>query len=229
MTDASPGGLFVVGTGTGVGKTVVTAGLTGWLRDRGVDAVAVKPCQTGYPPDDDAAFVAEACGNETASICLRRLAPALAPEVAADVAEADLSYDEILSGVRTAVNAHEVGVVEGIGGLRVPLADGAEVLDLVAALGLPAVVVARSGLGTLNHTGLTVDALRAHGVSVHGVVLNEYEGATVAERTNPDVLEGMTDAPVWTLPPLDLREPSEAVSGVREHLPAAALSAVTEF
>ncbi|MBX0323296.1 dethiobiotin synthase [Halomicroarcula sp. F13] len=229
MTDADSRGLFVVGTGTGVGKTVVTAGLTGWLRARGRDAVAVKPCQTGYPPDDDAAFVADACGTDAAATCLRRLEPALAPEVAADVADADLSYDEIRSGVRAAVAAHDVGVVEGIGGLRVPLADGEEVLDLVADLGLPALVVARSGLGTLNHTGLTVDALRANGVPVHGIVLNEYQGATVAERTNPDVLEGMTDAPVWTLPPLDLAAPSEAVSGVREHLPPTALSAVGEF
>lgn len=230
MTDDStaPGadGLFVVGTGTGVGKTVVTAGLTGWLRDRGRDALAVKPCQTGYPPDDDAAFVADACGTDAAATCLRRLEPALAPEVAAEVAEEHLSYDEIRSGVQTAVAAHDVALVEGIGGLRVPLAAGTEVVDLVADLGLPAVVVARSGLGTLNHTGLTVDALRSRDVPVHGVVLNEYEGATTAERTNPAVLERMTDCPVWTLPPLDLTQPSSAVDGVRDHLPESVLSAV---
>ncbi|MBX0294164.1 dethiobiotin synthase [Haloarcula nitratireducens] len=225
MSDESTGGdadgLFVVGTDTGVGKTVVTAGLTGWLRERGRDAIAVKPCQTGYPPDDDAGFVAEACGSEEAATCLRRLEPPLAPAVAADRTDADLSYDEIRDGVEAAISAHETAVVEGIGGLRVPLADDRDVLDLVADVGLPAIVVARSGLGTLNHTCLTVDALRNRGVSVRGIVLNEYEGATTAERTNPEVLEDMTDRPVWPLPPLSLSDPSAAVDGVREHLPLA--------
>jgi len=209
----------VVGTDTGVGKTVVTAGLVGWLRDDDVDARAIKPCQTGYPPDDDAGFVAEACGSDEAATCLRRLKPALAPAVAADVADAELSYDDILSGVRNVLEEPGPTVVEGIGGLRVPLADGREVLDLVADLGLPALVVGRSGLGTLNHTGLTVDSLRARSVPVRGIVLNEYEGASVAERTNPAVLERLTDSPVWTLPPLDVEEPSAAVAGVAEHLP----------
>ncbi|WP_254278730.1 dethiobiotin synthase [Haloarcula marina] len=219
MTTTVNDGLFVVGTGTGVGKTVVTAGLTGWLRARGRDAIAVKPCQTGYPPDDDAGFVAAACGTESAATCLRRLEPALAPAVAADVADADLAYDEILSGVEDAIGRHDVGVVEGIGGLRVPLADGREVVDLVADLGFPTVVVARSGLGTLNHTGMTVDALERRDVPICGVVLNEYEGATTAERTNPAVIESMTGYPVWTMPPLDLTDPAAAITGVQSHLP----------
>ncbi|MFC6976308.1 dethiobiotin synthase [Halomicroarcula sp. GCM10025709] len=223
MTDSVREALFVVGTDTGVGKTVLTAGVTGWLRRHGHDALAVKPCQTGYPPDDDAAVVAEACGTEAASTCLRRLEPALAPAVAADIADASLSYEAIESGVAEAVAGSETAVVEGIGGLRVPLADGREVLDLVADLGYPTLVVARSGLGTLNHTGLTVDALREHGVPVVGVVLNEYEGATTAARTNPDVLERMTDCPVWTLPPLDLADPTTAVDAVGDSLPDAAL------
>jgi dethiobiotin synthetase len=216
--------LFVVGTDTGVGKTVVTAGLTGCLREREHDAIAVKPCQTGYPPDDDAQFVTDACGTDQAATCLRRIAPALAPEVAADVADESLSYDTIRDGVRSAVEAHETAVVEGIGGLRVPLADGREVLDLVAELGYPALVVARSGLGTLNHTGLTVDALKRRGVPVVGVVLNEYEGGSTAERTNPSVIESMTDCPVWTMPPLDLTDPTAAVAGVEDALPEQVLT-----
>jgi len=216
-------GVFVVGTDTGVGKTVVTAGLTGWLRQRGRDAVGIKPCQTGHPPDDDAAFVAEACGDEAAATCGRRLEPALAPAVAAEVAGVDLSYEAIRQGVEDAMADADPPVVEGIGGLRVPLADGREVIDLVSDLGLPVLVVARSGLGTLNHTGLTVDALQARGVPVHGIVLNEYEGASVAERTNPEVLERMTDLPVWTVPSLDLSEPTVAVDGVSEALPESVL------
>jgi dethiobiotin synthetase len=208
----------VVGTDTGVGKTVVTAGLVGMLRDDGVGAQAIKPCQTGYPPDDDAGFVATACGTDDASTCLRRLSPPLAPEVAARQEDVELSYDEIVSGCREAISDIECGVVEGIGGLRVPLASGHEVIDLIAELDLPVIVVARSGLGTLNHTALTVEALERRSVPVSGVVLNEYEATTIAERTNPETLKQMTDIPIQTLPPLDLTTPSDAVDGVRNHL-----------
>ncbi|GAA0675967.1 dethiobiotin synthase [Natronoarchaeum mannanilyticum] len=211
-------GLFVAGTDTGVGKTVVTAGLTGWLRDAGVEAHAVKPAQTGYPPDDDAAFVADACGDADAATCLERLEPPLAPRVAAEREDVDLSYDAVREGCERVLSdpAVDAGIVEGIGGLRVPLAGEREVIDLVADLGLPTVVVARSGLGTLNHTALTVEALERRGVDVAAIFLNEYEGASVAERTNPAEIERMTGVRVETVPPLDLSDPSGAIDGLRD-------------
>ncbi|WP_436924615.1 dethiobiotin synthase [Halosimplex amylolyticum] len=213
----------VVGTDTGVGKTVVTAGLVGWLRESGVQARAIKPVQTGYPPDDDAGFVAEACGSDDAATCLERLAPPLAPAVAAAREEVDLSYASVREGCERALAEASVGVVEGIGGLRVPLAGDAEVVDLIADLEIPVLVVARSGLGTLNHSALAVEALERRDCPVHGVVLNEYEGESVAERTNPETLREMTDCPVWTLPPLSLEDPSVAIDGVRTHLPNGAV------
>jgi dethiobiotin synthetase len=220
VSPSAPGpGLAVVGTDTAVGKTVVTAGLTGWLRAAGVDARAVKPAQTGHPPDDDAATVAAACGSEAAATCCVRLEPPLAPRVAAAETGRELRYDDLLGAVRAAAAEAEVPLVEGIGGLRVPLAGDREVLDLVAELGLPAVLVARSGLGTLNHTALSVDALRRRQVPVQGVVLSRYEAAGVAERTNPVELERMTGLPVHTLPPIP-ELPEGAVEGVRESLPA---------
>jgi dethiobiotin synthetase len=215
--------LAVVGTDTGVGKTVVTAGLIGWLRAEGIDARGVKPAQTGYPPDDDAAFVAEACGTADAATCLRRLEPPLAPRVAAAREGIELDYAAILAECEHELADADVGVVEGIGGLRVQLAGENEVIDLVSDLDCTAVLVARSGLGTLNHTALSVDALERRGVDVHAIVLNEYEGASVAERTNPEELERMTNVPVYTVPPLTLETPSDAVTGIREHLPPAAL------
>lgn len=209
----------VVGTDTGIGKTVVTAGLVGRLRAAGREAKAVKPVQTGFPPDDDAGFVQQACSDEGAAICLQRLEPPLAPAVAAEREGIDLDYGVIRDGCADALNTAEIGVLEGIGGLRVPLAGEHEVVDLVADLDLPAVVVARSGLGTLNHTALSVEALDRRGIPVESVVLNEYEGLTLAEQTNPDVLERMTGVPVHTLPPFDLAEPADAVQAVRDHLP----------
>ena len=209
----------VVGTDTGVGKTVVTAGLVGWLRAHDTAARAIKPCQTGYPKDDDARYVADACGDEAASTCLRRLEPALAPAVAASQAGETLRYDTLRAGCRVELDRATVGVVEGIGGVRVPLAGEMDVVDLVVDLGLPAIVVARSGLGTLNHTALTVEALERRGVTVHGIVLNEYEAADVAERTNPAVLASMTDCRVWTLPPLPVADPNRVPAAVEAELP----------
>lgn len=214
-------GVFVAGTDTGVGKTVVTAGVTGWLREDGVDARAIKPAQTGAPEDDDAAEVAAACDDPDASTCLRRIGPALAPRVAAERADVELIYEDLLDECRTAIDGAEFAVVEGIGGLRVPLAGDAEVLDLAADLGLPAIVVARSGLGTLNHTALTVDALRDRGIDVHLAVLNEYDGASVAERTNPDELRRMLDLPIATLPTFDTGEPTGIVPQVATALATA--------
>ena len=217
MTDP----IAIVGTGTGIGKTVVTAGITRWLREEGQDARAIKPAQTGFPPDDDAGFVAKACGDEEAATCPRYLEPALAPRVAADVADEELSYEEI----RTACEAHvaetELALVEGIGGLRVPLAEDREVIDLVTDLEARTVVVARSGLGTLNHTALSIEALERRGVDIAGIVYNEYAGETLAERTNPDELERMTGYAVETVPPLEGETPQDLATGVSDALSSA--------
>lgn len=212
-------GVFVAGTDTGVGKTIVTAGLTGWLREEGVDARAIKPAQTGAPEDDDAAVIAAAAdGDSSASTCLRRLDPALAPRVAAEREGVALEYNEIRAECRDEIDSSAFAVVEGIGGLRVPLAGDEEVLDLATDLELPAIVIARSGLGTLNHTALTVDALRSRGVTVPLVVLNEYEGTSVAARTNPAELRRMLDVPVATLPPFDVTDTEAIVPAVRNAL-----------
>ncbi|MDF9746270.1 dethiobiotin synthase [Natrinema salsiterrestre] len=214
--------IAVVGTGTGVGKTVITAGLTRLLREAGHDARAIKPAQTGHPPDDDAGFVAAACEDPDAATCPRYLEPALAPRVAAEIADENLEYGAIRAACEREIESTPVPIVEGIGGLRVPLAGDREVIDLVVDLEAAAVVVTRAGLGTLNHTALTVDALEARGIDVCGIVVNEYAGETVAERTNPDELERMTGHGVETVPPLDDRggdiDPPELAAGVVDAL-----------
>ena len=202
----------VVGTDTGVGKTVVTAALVARLRRDGVDARAVKPAQTGFPEDDDAGYVREVCDDEDAAVRLRRFGEPLAPAVAARRADDPVEYGPLREETRAALAESEVGVLEGAGGLRVPLSNEPrrEIIDLVADLGTPALVVARSGLGTLNHTALTVEALRGRDVDVLGVALNRYGGDSVAERTNPDELERMCDRPVYALP-------ETALSGMDAH------------
>lgn len=160
--------------------------------------------------------MADICGTDEASTCLRRLEPPLAPGVAAEREGVDLSYEAIFDNCRRTLGDDDVeaGIVEGIDGLRVPLAGDREVIDLVADLGLSALVVAQSGLGTLNHTALTVEALERRDVEVRGIVLNEYTGKDVAERTTPDEIERMTGYAVGTFPPLGTITSESVIDGV---------------
>lgn len=195
-------GVFVAGTGTEIGKTAVSGGLAGALARRGHDVGAVKPVQTGCLREDglvaqDARFLRRAAGIEAEEVCPFLLEPALAPRVAAEIEGRELRYRDVLSEVERLVGNHEFTVVEGVGGVRVPLAGDREVIDLMEDLGFPVIVVARSGLGTLNHTALTVEAVRGRGLDVVGVVLNRYPSDPGhAAETNPGEVERMNDVGV---------------------------------
>lgn len=231
LSDAD--GVFVAGTGTGIGKTVVTAGIAAALDDAGADVGAIKPVETGCDrgPDgelepEDAAVLASAVGPGR-TYCPRRFEEALAPRVAAERAGEPLEYDAVLDEVRRAAGVHDVAVVEGVGGVRVPLAGDREVLDLAADLGFPAIVVADAGLGTLNHTALTVDALRGREVDVTGIVLNRWpDEPDAATRTNPDELDGMLGVEVLARLPAGADDPvavaADALDPFARRLAAAA-------
>jgi dethiobiotin synthetase len=184
--------LLVTGTDTGVGKTVIAAALVLALRERGVRAIGFKPAETGIEPghDSDSEVLAKASGvaDPTAQPLLR-LAEPLAPAVAAERAGQVIRPGAIEERIRRLRADGYRLVVEGAGGLLVPLAWGYSALELADQMGLEAVVVGRAGLGTLNHVCLTVDALQARGVPVRAVVLNGVgEPPTLAEETNPEAL-----------------------------------------
>ncbi len=184
--------LLVTGTDTGVGKTVVAAALLMALRSRGVRALGFKPAETGIHPGEsaDSAVLAAASGeDEPLARPLLRLAEPLAPAVAADRAGTPLDPQSVEDRIRALRAAGYRLVVEGAGGLLVPLAWGYTVLDLAARTGLEAVVVGRAGLGTLNHVTMTIEMLRSRGVPVRGVVLNGCrQSPDLAETTNPAAL-----------------------------------------
>lgn len=204
------GGLFVAGTDTGVGKTMVTAALVAALRAAGVEAWPVKPVQTGAvrgrAPDLD--FVLQAAGLTVTPRLYRALAPVrlplpASPHLAARAAGRTLRLRTLVDAV-LAVQAHGgFPVVEGAGGLLVPLNARDTMLDLVQALGFPVVLVGRSGLGTLNHTLLSAHALDSADVTLAGVILSHAGGpVTRIEKDNLATLRARLDRPVLGLPRL---------------------------
>jgi len=206
-------GLFITGTDTGVGKTVVTAALAIVLRRRGLDVGVMKPVATGCIRrreglvSEDAEFLAQAADapeslDEIAPI---RLAESLAPTVAAARAGRPLDLEPMWAAWRRLSMAHEIMLVEGIGGILCPVTPTESVADLARRFGLPVLVVARATLGTINHTALTVEAARARGLKVAGIVINRYDRdrEDVAQLTAPDEIQRVTGATVLGLVPDD--------------------------
>jgi len=164
-------GLFVTGSDTGVGKTVVSAALMHHLRTRVAKVCYWKPFQTGFPLDDDTATVRE-LGNcpdyEIAYPGIRLSAP-LAPLFAARLEAKTVTIDDALQLHN--FNSDEFFIVEGAGGLLVPINESEMMIDLIAQLAMPAVIATRSTLGTINHTLLTLEALRERDIPIAGVVM----------------------------------------------------------
>jgi dethiobiotin synthetase len=196
-------GLFVTGTGTGVGKTVLSAALLAAIAAAGERVRAHKPVvtglddrpQSGWPPDHELlASVAGMRGEEVAPL---RYGPAVSPHLAAPLAGEEVDPAALLARAHAAAAGEETLIVEGVGGLLVPLADELTVRDLAVALGLPLLIAAAPGLGTINHTLLTLDAARAAGLDVRAVVLTPWpERPSEVERSNRATIARMGDVEV---------------------------------
>jgi dethiobiotin synthetase len=217
--------LFVAGTDTGVGKTVVAAALVAALRSRGEAVRALKPLITGLddPPDPlwprDHELLARASGQDPDEVKLLGYGPAVSPHLAAELAGARVDPGALEAGVRGAAREGEVLVVEGVGGLLVPIAPGYDVRSLASALGLPLVVVARPGLGTINHTMLTLEAARAAGLTVAGVVLNPWpEEPDEMLESNRATIEQLGGVTVSAMPAVAAPEP-DALAAAGAGLP----------
>ncbi len=208
---ATIGGLFITATDTAVGKTVVTAAIADWFRRHGRIPGVVKPVATGCQRrreglvSEDAEILAHFADSRHPLdvICPQRYVEPLAPMIAADRAGEPLDWGAIDRTVRTIASDSDVLLVEGVGGLLVPLDAKHTVLDLIQWLRLPVVIVARAGLGTINHTLLTVRALRASGAGVAGVVINRYpaESPSVAEETGWRAIERLGKVPILAIVP----------------------------
>ena len=200
--------LFVTGTDTGVGKTVVACAIVRGLRARGVDIGAMKPVETGVeaagPLDAQALRAAAGDTDDLDLVCPLRFSLPAAPTVAARAEGRSVDFRRILETYETLAARHDVMLVEGAGGLLVPVDADHDMAGLAERLGLLTVVAARASLGTINHTKLTVEALEARGLPMAGVVISHSTGPlSDADRQNlVDLTDWLGPRLLGEIPPL---------------------------
>jgi dethiobiotin synthetase len=205
-------GVFVTGTSTEVGKTVVAAAIARTLAGEGKRVAVFKPAVTGLDEgvETDHALLRRASGSGQSDeeIAPYRCGPPASPHLAAALAGEEIDPERLRQVASAAAEGADAIVCEGVGGLLVPLSPAYLVRDLAADLGYPLVVVASPGLGTINHTLLAVEAARSAGLEVAAIVLNPWpEEPTEIERSNRETLAELAGAPVLTLPEVDLSDP----------------------
>ena len=210
---ARPAGLFITATDTEVGKTMITGAIARLLRQAGKKVGVLKPVATGCRHDReglvsaDAEFLAGCADTDyplsvITPVCYKTPA---APLVSAAVERRAVDMEAIAAAYSYLAETCDVVLVEGIGGVLVPLTEDATILDLAAEMDLPTVIVARPDLGTINHTLLTLAAVRQAGLPVAGVVINGYNIMTagIPEETAPEVIARCGRTNVLALVPYD--------------------------
>jgi dethiobiotin synthetase len=206
-------GIFVTGTGTGVGKTVVAAVTARSLAAIGRTVAVFKPAVTGLdePGEADHELLRRAAGSSQRDeeIAPYRYGPPASPHLAAELAGERIEREVLLGAARAAAASADTLVCEGVGGLLVPLCGDYFVRDLAVDLGLPLAIAAAPGLGTINHTLLTIAAARAAGLRVAVVVLTPWpDPPTAVEESNRATIAELGGVRVETLTRLDLSDPS---------------------
>jgi dethiobiotin synthetase len=204
-------GIFVTGTGTGVGKTVVAAVLANGLRAGGETVAVFKPAVTGLDAGGEAdhELLRRAAGSDQSDdeIAPYRYGPPASPHLAAELAGEAIAPERLLEAARRAAGAADVLVCEGVGGFLVPLTPGYLVRDLAIDLHLPTVIAAAPGLGTINHTLLTIEAVRAGGLEPVAVVLTPWPAKPNAvERSNREAIESLGRVRVELLERIDVAD-----------------------
>lgn len=199
----------MTGTGTEVGKTIVAGTVAAGLAALGHSVSVFKPAVTGTahagePPDHERLRASARSAQRAADVAPYRFEPAVSPHLAAQWAGVTIDPEALRAGARLAAACGDVLVAEGVGGLMVPLAGGYLVRDLAVDLGLPLLVAARPGLGTISHTLMTIECARAAGLQVQAVVLTPWpEVPSAMHRSNRDTIAAAAAVEVATLPRVD--------------------------
>jgi dethiobiotin synthetase len=232
-TPNAPAGIFVTGTDTGVGKTLVAAGLAAALRRRGIDAGVMKPIQTGalrtpaglVGPDTRLLIEASGVDDPPELVSPVLLEAPVAPLTAAREAGVAVDLAGVMAAYETLRARHDFMVVEGAGGLCVPIREGYLMADLAREMGLPVLIVARPGLGTINHTLLTVHYARAVGLEAAVLISNAPAEPGLAEQTGAAVIREAGAVPVLGELPHDPRLAADSpdLAALRELIPGTLL------
>jgi dethiobiotin synthetase len=223
-------GIFVTGTGTEVGKTVVATVIARTLANEGHKVTVFKPAVTGldetatdglkgggtddfsaHRPLADHELLRMGAGSRQTDeqIAPYRYGPPASPHLAAKMAGEEIEAERLLEAARAAAAGADVLVCEGVGGLLVPLSSAYLVRDLAVDLGLPLAIAASPGLGTINHTLLTIEAARAARLEIAAVVLTPWpEQPTEIEQSNRETIAALGEVEISTLPQIDLSAPS---------------------
>lgn len=204
--------LFVTGAGTDVGKTYVSASLLRGLRAQGLRPNALKPVMSGFDPDDlassDAGRLVAALGREPtpeaiAAVAPFRFAPALPPTIAAARADRTLYFRDVVTACRRAMNEEEDDflLVEGVGGVMSPIAEGGRVTELIDELEIPTLLVGGTYVGAASHTLTALTVLEMHNLPIVGIVISESEHSDVTlAETLSLIVPYANDHKVLTIP-----------------------------
>jgi dethiobiotin synthetase len=206
-------GLFITGTDTGVGETIIAGAIAMILKAKGLNVGVFKPIATGCKRSwdgmisDDTEFLANCANSELALSAITPLGyptPA-APIVSAECDGPAIDFEKITTAYKKICQQSDIVIVEGIGGVRVPLTDKFDLLDLAVEFDLPLVIVARPDLGTINHTLMTIDCVHAAKLKIAGVIINGYDAtkATTAEETADQVISRCGGINVLSVVPFD--------------------------
>ncbi len=204
-------GIFITGTDTGVGKTYVAIGLIKTMKEKGLNFCPMKPVETGcrirrgeLVPEDSVKLMEASGVNEPIDLINPyRLKNPLAPSVAADIERVHINRRRIFSVYNRLLKKYDFIIVEGAGGIMVPMDKKYLFLDLIKDFNLPVVIVSRPGLGTINHTLLTIKAIRNNGLNIFGVIINYTVKSKkgLSEKTNPEAIEKLGGVPILGIVP----------------------------
>jgi dethiobiotin synthetase len=210
-------GIFITGTGTEVGKTMVAGAAARTLAARGNQVAVFKPVVSGLDdyrdgdalPDHDLLRLASGSPQSDDEIAPYRYGPAVSPHLAAALAGEEIEPARLRAAAEAAARDADVLVCEGVGGFLVPLTLGYLVRDFARDIGAPVGIAASAGLGTINHALLTIESVRSVGLEVAAVVLTPWpDEPGVLERSNRDAIERLGQVRVEVLPHLDLSDPT---------------------
>ena len=205
-------GIFITGTGTEIGKTVIAGCLAATLKHTGINVGVMKPISSG--DTNDALFLKLAAQVDDPLTLINpiTLKYPLAPSVSARIQDVEIDINDIDNAYTILSEKYDFLILEGVGGIAVPIKDDYLVAHLIHHYQLPVLIVADVGLGTINHTLLTVSFARLFGIRINGIILNllQLENEGIAEKTNPIEIEKLTQVPVLGVVPYDKRLDSQS-------------------